>query len=198
MGEPPEDIKPDFWYNGWPAYESNPRAQYEDARLCSINRDLIGRNWRVPEGPFLDYAPAVEDLMEERALKHKLWGLKDPALCFTAGIFANICLAQGIECGVITIERDFDDVVASLMKRDVAFPKPVAQHIACTYWLAWHSFAGDYQLAKLPLVMVNYKQLLEKPEKVVTDIANWLYDTPPDIQKAINHIDPGLNHGKTS
>jgi hypothetical protein len=198
MGKPPDDIDPDFWYEGWPAYSTNPRAQFEDADVCAINRKLTGLNWRTPtplaifHEDGMGYVPALGIERKEMPL----WGLKDPVLCFTAPVFIRGLQAADIDVGIIHVHRNFEASVDSLERRD-DLPRPVVEHILAQYYLAQNDVRGRYN--DVPNINITFPNLFMDTEKTVRETATWVFrdrEPPSDeqIAKAVAHIDPGLNH----
>lgn len=198
MGKPPEGIEPDFWYAGWPAYDSNPRAQFEDGELCAINRKLIGPDWRTPPPVGMLRNQGFAGAMELAAKLEEipLSGLKDPALCFTAGVFIKELRRSGVDVGIIFVHRDFDAIVDSLLERE-PIPRPVMAYIAAQYFVAMNNVRGLFP--EIPQLDVTFPYLFQDTAGAAKKIAKWAFKdreppTPEQIAAAVDHIDHGLNH----
>ena len=184
----------------WPAYESNPMGQFEDSNFCAVNRSLLGPNWRNPQTPLnLKGEGYAEVLAAVHGKDKPLFGLKDPALCFTWPIWVREFRKNNRDIRVLLVRRlNFDASCRSLSKRE-DMPLQVAEHILSRYWINL-SEAADPIKNTVPTGVVAYERLLESPKEVVCKIAEFVYDglpvepTEDELQNAISHIDPSLNH----
>ena len=114
MGTPGTIESATHTVDGWPAFDSNPYGQFEDNDFVKIFDKGHGA-WELPV--WWTYSKetgqATKDLVKRREHDHELWGLKTPQLCYTLMYLLDY-LKDPI---VIATHRDFDDMVASLIKR---------------------------------------------------------------------------------
>ena len=200
MGKPNTRTKSELPpVDGWPTYKSNPKGQFEDGNFCSINRTLLGPNWRDPVLPVDQRGVGLAELYASHLeAGHEIHGLKDPATCFSWEIWHEVLATEGHDVRVLAVNRvSFAAAIKSVIRRE-AMPEPVANHIMSRYWLA-HVQALDYLAKRVPVLKVPFETLLAAPEDGVNIIAEWAFKElePPSadqIAAAISHIDPSLNH----
>lgn len=102
------------------AMPSNPYGHLEDLDFVGIHRDIMedeGLTWHVTE-PYVPYISpahweAMRDLVEERNLSHRLWGFKDPRVCFFLGAWKYIM--PGAK--VVIVYRDYAESTYSIERR---------------------------------------------------------------------------------
>ena len=156
--------------DGWPAFEGNPRGQFEDNDFVKIFDKGHGA-WACPA--WWQYSKetgqATKDLVRKREYDHELWGLKTPQLCYTLMYLLNY-LKDPV---VISIYRDYEAMAASLAKRD-GFPLPVAQHIQSLYYLLRGSAKLEVQSRDIPLLELWFEDVLNFPDITVDEIVAFI------------------------
>ena len=169
MGTPGTIASATHLVDGWPAFDSNPRGQFEDNDFVKIF-DIGHGAWMSPI--WWQYSSATakkaRTLIKEREAEHELWGLKTPQLCYTLMYLLDY-LEDPV---VIAIHRDFDDTVASLAKRD-GFPIPVAQHIQSLYYLLHAGAKTEVRGRGIPLLKLDFEEVLAGPLGTSIRIANF-------------------------
>ena len=170
MGTPGTIESATHLVDGWPAFDSNPYGQFEDNDFVKIFDKGHGA-WACPiwwtySGTTARRAKA---LIEKREEKHELWGLKTPQLCYTLTYLLDY-LEDPV---VIAIQRDFDDTVTSLAKRD-GLPLPVAQHIQALYYLLFTSSVTEVKGRGIPLLELQFEEVLARPHTSSNQIANFI------------------------
>jgi len=159
MGTPGTIASATHLVDGWPAFDSNPRGQFEDNDFVKIFDKGHGSWecpvwWRYSE----ETAQEAKDLVKKREAEHSLWGLKSPQLCYTLMYLLDY-LEDPV---VIAIHRDFDDMVASLSKRDNR-PIPVSQHIQSLYYLLHGGAKTEVKGRGVPLLELEFEEVLRDP-----------------------------------
>ena len=170
MGTPGTIKSATHLVDGWPAFDSNPRGQFEDNDFVKIF-DVGHGAWMSPI--WWQYSSATakkaRTLIKEREAEHELWGLKTPQLCYTLMYLLDY-LEDPV---VITIHRDFDDTVASLAKRD-GFPIPVAQHVQSLYYLLHAGAKTEVKGRGIPLLKLRFEEVLREPLAATSTIADFI------------------------
>lgn len=90
---------------------------------------------------------------------HSLWAWKDPRTCILLPLWQELIAEAGAELAVAHIVRNPVDVANSLSRRN-GFPVEKS----CGIWLNYNLSALKH-LAGVPLVLVNYDDLLDDPER---------------------------------
>lgn len=202
MGKPNSSTESDLPpIDGWPTYASNPKGQFEDGNFCNINRSLLGPNWRDPVLPISERGVGLAELYANHLEPNRtVYGLKDPAICFSWKIWHEVLVAAGHKVAVLSVHRlNFDAAIKSLVRRDT-LPEQVANHIMSRYWLG-HLQALSTLSKKAPILKIPFETLLAAPEDGISIIADWAFEeleppSPEQFAAAVSHIDPSLNHEK--
>ena len=180
MGTPGNIESATHLVDGWPAFESNPRGQFEDNDFVKIFDDGHG-SWECPVWWRYSTVTAqrAKSLVRKREYDHELWGLKSPQLCYTLTYLLDY-LKDPV---VIAIHRDFDDMVASLSKRD-GRPLPVSQHIQALYYTLFMGAKVEVREKGVPLLGLEFEEVLEHPQMSSNQIANFI-DRPFGIELVV-------------
>ncbi|MEN8240180.1 MAG: sulfotransferase [Actinomycetota bacterium] len=105
------------------ALPSNPYGHFEDKEVLRIHDRILrdnGLNWQV-DRPFIPYIDAsrwraMQDLVDRRRAAHRLWGFKDPRVCFFLPAWKH--LLPGMK--TIIVYRNPAESVASLHRRQTS------------------------------------------------------------------------------
>ena len=172
--------------DGWPAFPSNPHGQFEDNDFVKIF-DAGHGSWECPV--WWQYsektATAAANLIKKREATHDLWGLKSPQLCYTLTYLLKY-LSDPV---VIAIHRDFNDMVASLTKRDNR-PIPVSQHIQSLYYSLFSGAKTEVSGRGIPMLDLQFEGVLRYPYGTVDAVMKFVGVPPlsPHRQRAISSI----------
>ncbi len=158
---------------------------FEDTRLIKLNEKLIGQ-WMWPRlnQPFKSYKKYVESRQ-----KDKLWGAKDPRLCFAFPIFLKYIKAT-TEVKVICTKRFILNSAHSLVKRNGIELKS-AMRICEEYDNARECSLRNFTGEK---IHINYDDLLENKMNILSKICDFVQ--LPLNQNTIDFVDPNLRHNK--
>lgn len=102
------------------ALPSNPYGHFEDREVMKIHKAIMSDNgfdWQV-DRPFLPFIAsrrwaAMQEFVDARRLKHRLWGFKDPRVCFFLGAWTHLIP----ESRVVIVYRDPAACVSSIHRR---------------------------------------------------------------------------------
>jgi Sulfotransferase family len=102
------------------ALPSNPYGHYEDREVLEFHREVMdahGVGWQV-DGPQLftlgrKHWAHMQDFAARRNAKHRIWGFKDPRVCFFLGPWKHIMPAAKF----VIVYRDPIDCARSLESR---------------------------------------------------------------------------------
>jgi len=184
MGTPGNIESATHLVDGWPAFDSNKYGQFEDNDFVKIFDKGHGA-WELPVwwAYSEETGQATKDLVKKREYDHELWGLKTPQLCYTLMYLLDY-LKDPV---VIATTRNYDDMVASLVKRD-GFPVPVAQHIQSLYSLLHAGAKAEVKERGIPLLELEFEDVLEFSGTVVENIAAFV-----DRPFSITHLRAAIN-----
>ena len=186
MGTPGNIESATHLVDGWPAFDSNKYGQFEDNDFVKIFDKGHGA-WELPVwwAYSEETGQAAKDLVKKREYDHELWGLKTPQLCYTLMYLLDY-LKDPV---VISIQRDFDDMVASLAKRG-NHPIPVAQHMQSFYFLLHAGTKTEVKERGIPLLELRFEEVLNCPYGTVEQIVEFIGKPFTDslLAKAINSI----------
>ncbi len=186
MGTPGTIDSATHLVDGWPAFDSNKYGQFEDNDFVTIFDDGHGA-WECPVwwAYSEETGQATKDLVKKREYDHELWGLKTPQLCYTLMYLLDF-LKDPV---VIATTRNYDDMVASLAKRD-GFPVPVAQHIQSLYYSLQRGTKTEVRRRGVPLLSLQFEEVLNCPYATIEQIVEFIGKPFTDslLAKAINSI----------
>lgn len=192
-------IEGETYYDGWVSYPENPKAQYEDDPSVVLSWQILRGHWYYPIIPAA-LTPEQQVLMYEmivRRCESPLWGLKAPSLAFT-GAFFMAAMHQNTDTCLLVVHRDEYVVANHLEKRFRTFgvkPLGALAHVG-EVSRALSRLASVAAGHKIPVYSVHYEDIVDNPKGVVTNLLKMVLPdrTPEQIQKAIDFVDPSLNH----
>lgn len=171
---------------------ANPRGYFEDMQFVNINKRFAPGGLPLtatePDSPS---KAAYVGLMNIRARKHRVWGVKDPRLC-RVGQWV-IPLAR--DARVVQVHRPLYSVADSLVDRD-GLTREVAMSIALTEYQGVEAL--EKQLG-VPWHCVEYNELLDDTAATIRKLARFVfaYVNPKpviDYDAAVAFVEPGLRH----
>lgn len=173
----------------------NPKGHYEDIEFVSLNKAIVG-DWRRPLADFSPMQKQYKTLIANREKKHKVWGMKDPRLCFT---LPHILPLFKSKVRVIYVTRPIKASAQSMVRR-AEHPKakgPIKVNLVQAVKLA--RAYRDAALIALrlyngPVLRVAYDDLIENPKEQIGLIADFV--GLPVNDKALKFVDPKLRHQK--
>jgi len=168
---------------------SNPKGQFEDAIFVDLCSHILG-DWQNPV-PLLFKTARLQRLIDhiyQRSITSHLWGIKTPQLVHLMQIILH---NTPINWKIITTERNIEDSIESLAKRD-DLPPLVAQHIICGDYAAMLTARNCSEDLKIPRLIVPYTKHID-PLLLVQEIANFIGVDTTD--EAAGFVDMELNHG---
>ena len=179
-----------------PPLPENPKGFFEDLRIQGVNKKIIrsiGKDWddvptikelqQVPK-QVLQLIPQVYDYFRSQ---FKNWAWKDPRLCLTFPLWANILPLEQIH--VLFIVRHPISVAISLQTRN-QMPIEKGLELWRTYNIRITELLQHYQL---PYTFIRYERLLENPKEVQRILEN---DMGISLKDAWRFIDSELNRSE--
>jgi len=167
-----------------PAAEDNARGFWEDEDFLALNEQLLkalGLTWHslrpVPmtalENPVFDGLHGMGlEFIADRNRRHRYWGFKDPRTSRLLGFWLPLLESKGCETHALITIRHPVAIVRSLASRD-RMDEYLAVLLCLVYWVPMLR-----ESAGLPSLYVDYDLLLERPEKEMERVANWLGCSP--------------------
>jgi tetratricopeptide (TPR) repeat protein len=174
----------------------NPKGFFEDSRLQSVNKQILAsieKDWydvptlqdleRVPES-VLQLMPQVYAYFRSR---FKFWAWKDPRLCMTFPLWANILPLKEVQ--VLFVVRHPMSVARSLHTRN---QMPIEQGLELwrVYNLRITELLEHY---RLPYTFVRYESLVENPRVIQSILEDRLGIA---LKDAWRFIDVKLNRSE--
>ena len=194
------------YYDDWISYPENPKAQYEDASAVKISWRILGGAWYYPRVPLVLSGQLADDLtnyVELRCIEEPLWGIKAPSFAFTGPFFleAMKCYADP---RLVIVYRNEYIIAKHITKRfavDGIRPLGALVHVGDASRALWRLAARATALG-IPCYAIHYETIVAEPETVVPNFlealfTGWSERTPEQIQKAIDFVDPSLNHAES-
>jgi len=142
--------------------------------------------WTHPEYLTMDdvYPPESYVELVRKRERRKLWGVKDPRLCFLFPVFLSALSEKTKEVKVISMERSLEASVQSLVARD-GLDFDEARRIIVAYENARSGMLELYG-PHFQMLAVYYSDLRDNPRRQVTRIADFLGVEVTD--EAVDHI----------
>lgn len=190
MGE--GHFQPDDW--------ANPRGYYEDLRWRMITQRITGKGYslqaasleRIGQGQKRLYRTLAQECAGKR-----LWGMKDPWLCFVGSFIWPILHEQGVEVRLVVTQRAREASVASV--RAHLYKTYRGNGNAARIIDTWQ--AGlDRQLERWSgsVHIVDYDALVEDPLPHVQALAAYAYQdvgrVNGSVEAAARWVSPRLRH----
>ena len=178
---------------------SNPLGHFEDVDFLSLNKAILasaGGSWKDP--PSLTdiitqgkkYQSEIKELILERNQRSSgsPWGWKDPRTSLTIELY----LPHLVNPYLIWCKRDQLAISRSLQKRN-QIPVSDSQALHEYYENQIEDFIIKHP--ELPVVTVDYDEVIQAPERWINDFIQYLQLTPDQYQidQALNKI---LSPGK--
>jgi hypothetical protein len=184
---------------------SNPRGHWEDIDVLRLNErmfEAICTRWDSPS-PVTPrdvrilsekgFVGAAAGLLRDKVAANGFYAVKDPRMTKLLPFWRRVFQAAEIQPYAVIVFRNPASVVASLYKRDKL---PQVQG-----YLLWasHMLECFHHARHFAHLFVNYDEFIEKPEKILTAIADHFrlpVDTAEFEMLARDFLDRGLRHTK--
>lgn len=185
--------------------KANPKGYFEDSRCVSINTDLLsqlnhGRKLATPlPHDWMDSLPGQHAKLRARGVVRRLarakepFGLKDPRLCLTAPLWANIIEQENHNVRFVLCFRNPLEVAASLQKRDGR--DLLGSNLI---WLT-HTLAALKASADKPRIYLDYRSLMSDPVGIGRRLKSFVLGedgkvaiTEAEEKRIEKFIDPSL------
>lgn len=158
-----------------PANHNNPLGFYEDSEFNEIHKKVCG-DWKCPKPSFSGLRDEYKRIVEKKD-QQKLWGLKDPLLCFVLDEFAKNLTKS--EMKIIDINRDINESIASLMNRDLYWnnSKSMMSYDQAKSICESYDSSKEMCLRKLhntQILRLDHRNVINNPEEAVRQIADFV------------------------
>lgn len=188
------------------ANPSNPYGHFEDREFVDLHKTMMSdadASWHVDDG-FVPMITArrwrqMAALVERRTVEHRLWGFKDPRVCFYLGAWKHLLPAMK----VVAVFRDPAECAHSLKRRharDLARKSgPLELHRkfwvepdhALSMWVAYNSAMLDYVIAHRDDTLVFSFHDLSNGLPLI-DAINRTWDLELDPVRTFEVFDPSV------
>lgn len=178
--------------------KSNPNNKlgfFEDLDFLNFHMNLIKRKWKDPK---IFMSP--NNIKQYRQIilkkqKQKLWGVKDPLLCFMFPVFQSLC---DCDIKIINVHRPIDQSAKSLILRNNRWEKTDFEFMSMEEAIKiCHKYdeAKDESLKDVPkktIYNIYYDQLIENSNQQIKNICKFLKIDP--TKKSFQFVCPQLKH----
>lgn len=179
---------------------ANPRGYYEDMRWRLATQRITGRGYSLKAASIERVGKQQRRIWRQLArtcAEKRLWGMKDPWLCFVARFIWPILESEGVEVRMVVTHRPRAASVASVRSHlyRTYHGKGSAEVIIDTW-----QHGLDRQLREWdgPLFHVGYDALIDDPLSTVQALHKYAYAglgrIDGDVQQAAQWVSPKLRH----
>jgi hypothetical protein len=185
----------------------NPKGYFEDQELEKIHSKILGRSgfrwlpkWlrqrlrRLHQSPkelhsieSSTYEAQYRSMLAQRA-EAKLWGVKDPQLCYLLSYLIRSC-PDTVGFKFVLATRPFEESVSSIVGRGV-LTEARARQVLRGYQEALEKSLLAHK--DIDAMEVSYHDLVETPEDMIRQLADFV--GVPFSTDAVSFIDPQLRH----
>lgn len=187
-------FQPDDW--------ANPRGYYEDMRWRLATQRITGRGYNLKAASIQNIGHqqrAIWRGLAKTCAQSRLWGMKDPWLCFVGQFIWPILEAQGIDVRMVVTHRPREASIASVQRHlDRTYHgKGNAAQIIDT----WQEGLDRQVKLWAGLTMdVDFDELTANPAPQIERLASFAFEgigrTPGDCVQIARWVRPDLNHHK--
>ncbi|MEP9409906.1 MAG: hypothetical protein HRF42_00610 [Candidatus Brocadia sp.] len=179
----------------WEATPANPKGFFEDKEFWHIHQKMHKETTcdSSLDYPPLRFSPTPQTLQEYSELikkreELKLWGIKDPMMCFALPYFLEIVKT---DIKLIIVRRPFHESARSLVTSGFCKSINRATDRQGKYLYAMEEALSELNKGVYPILEINYQDLLCNSKKTITGIAKFI--GVKLANKAVKFIDPTLN-----
>ena len=185
-------FQPDDW--------ANPRGYYEDMRWRLATQRITGKGYSLKASQIESVGAGQRRIwrnLARQCAQNRLWGMKDPWLCFVARFIWPILESEGAEVRMVVTQRSREASVASVRRHlDKTYHgKGKAERIIDTWQAGLDKQLGLWQG---PVHVVDYDTLIDDPRPSVRALATYTFDGTGlhsgDIIRAAQWVTPKLRH----
>jgi len=186
-----------------PAGKDNPKGFFEDKAINDLNiemLDVIGQDWfslslvtdaQVEHLVAAGYLEKAVELLRTKMTGHEYFGFKDPRVSKLLKFWKKVFAQFDCETHYVLCLRHPLSVANSILKRNKT---PIKK--GYLLWLSYNLTIVT-ELVNIPLVAIDYDQLMEAPADKLEVLAHGLgLETQPEmvIQFAREFLDENLRH----
>ena len=158
----------------------NPKGYWENAETLAINEQVMAaldRPWwsSRPIAPEAWESRDLEALKERAASRlvdlfggQRLWGFKDPRTIRVFPFWRDVLSRLEPSLSIVLVIRPPQSAISSLVARE-GMPVAEAEELWLAYMLSWLP-----DIAKYPVVVVDYDRLIRAPLRELRRVANHL------------------------
>jgi hypothetical protein len=181
---------------------ANPRGYFEDMRWRLATQRITGRGYSLKAASLESIGQGQRKIYRQLArqcAQKRLWGMKDPWLCFVARFIWPILEQQGVEVRLVATFRPREASIASVRGHlyKTYRGKGNAEHIIDTWQAGLDrqltNWSGAYHY-------ILYEDLVADPMPSVRKLADFAYQgidrVNGSVEAAARWVTPQLNHHK--
>ena len=185
-------FQPDDW--------ANPKGYFEDMRWRLATQRITGRGYSLQAAEVARIGQKQKTLyrnLARQCARSRLWGMKDPWLCFMAQFIWPILEQQGVDVRLIVTSRKREASIASVQKHlnRSYHGKGDAEHIIEAWQAGLERQLGEWNSSAY---FVDYDDLTNNPREVVHELASFSFAgigrPRADMIKIARWVTPSLNH----
>lgn len=196
-------LKPPDW--------QNPKGNYEQAELSSLNQEVLnyfGLNWSsarmLPEDwmardEVQRLGLSISEILQRDFAETRLFGLKDPRLTQLLPLYLQVMSAEDVNVRLIVMKRSRDEVIQSIKRSGYLHGWNYPGRLGKLY--DFYSSQLDQTAMDNHVVCVDYSALVYKPLVVLDELAAVLpfedAGIQPDLDAAIASIDERLHRNRS-
>lgn len=187
------------------ADKANPRGYFEDLRWRHANQRITGNGYSIAAANVSRIGKKQRAIYRQLAREYrtkKIWGIKDPWLCFVGQFVWRILENQGVEIYGIAVHRDFDASVSSIRRHITRSYRGKYGHSPRKIAEAWQA-GFERRLGEFPhqdkLYHIHYERLVKSPKTEIMRLTRFCYENllfkwTGDLDKVASWVSPKLKH----
>lgn len=179
---------------------ANPRGYFEDMRWRMATQRITGKGYSLKAAEIDNIGQTQKRIYRELArecAKRRLWGMKDPWLCFVARFIWPILEQEGVEVRMVVTNRPREASIASVRGHlyKTYHGKGNAERIIDTWQVGLDRQLNNWHA---PVHWVHYDDLVSDPLPNVRTLAEYAYDgigrVNGSVETAARWVSPQLRH----
>jgi len=179
---------------------ANSKGYFEDMRWRLATQRITGRGYSLKAAELEGIGQTPKRIYRELArecAKKRLWGMKDPWLCFMARFIWPILEQQNVDVRMVVTQRSREASIASVRAHlyRTYHDKGNASLIIDTWQAGLNRQLDQW---RGPVHIVDYDKLIEDPLPHVQALANYAYEeigrVKGSVETAARWVSPQLRH----
>lgn len=180
-----------------PHSELNPFGHFESKAWRDLNRELRDQGGVPTRLQQERYARLVQ-----RDMRGPVWGVKDPAFCYTLGLSIDHVRSEGSRVAVVAAHRPFRPTAHSRARHSAygdgpAFGRQEAEDLQVAERAAFYASLNEATAAGIAVHHADYDQLVDNTMREVDRLAEFIWGDHYDaqvVEQAAALVAPDLRH----